>query len=228
MLRLLCLLFLFACLLPACQRAGQSGSNASLVIQTPSRHQLAKAGIQSLAALPSNRKICYGVSIQGPGIEGYAGSSCAPATGVVGGFVDEGQPLELFVPRGENRTIELYLFAMPVGSTSSCPAMGQNLQGEGLKSTYLIGSKTGVALLNDVETVEITVSFPGLANSMASQLSVPATCSPGVVPNKSGFHISAASGSLTGTGLKLLGRVGRVQSGTTATGSGYKLLGKTQ
>lgn len=214
--------------LTACQRAGKSGASSSLIIQTPNRQQLSKSNLQALAALPSDRKICFGVSILGPGIDGFSGSSCAPATGVVGGFVDEGQALELFVPRGENRTVDLLLFTLPVGSTAACPTMGQNLQGENLKSTYLIGTKTGVSLLNDVETVEIAVSFPGVANSVASQLNVPATCTPGSAPNKSGFFVSTAAGSITGTGFKLLGKIGRPQSGTTATGSGYKLHGKAQ
>lgn len=228
MIRLLCLFILITSTLSACTRAGKSGSSSSLIIQTPNRQQLAKSGLNAFAALPTDRRLCYGVSIKGVGIEGFAGSSCAPATGVVGGFVEEGQALEVFVARGENRTIELYLYALPVGSTDACPAMGQNLQGDGLKSTYLIGSKTGVSLLNDVETVEITVSFPGLASSVASQLNVPSSCTPGLVPNYKGFHISTAAGSAVGTGYRLHSRIGRPQSGTTATGTGFKLHGKVQ
>ncbi|MBY0386075.1 hypothetical protein K2X05_13030 [bacterium] len=168
------------------------------------------------------------MSIKGPGIEGFPGTSCAPATGIVGGFVEEGQALEVFVNRGENRTIELYLFTLPVGSTAACPSMGQNMQGPGLKSTYLIGSKTGVSILNDVETVEILVSFPGLSSHLASQLNTPASCTPGLAPNNSRFHISTAAGPATGSGFKLKGRVGQPNSGTIATGSGYKLFGRIQ
>lgn len=228
MFRLLGLLFIILLNISACSRAGNKDSHSSLVIQTPTRQQLSKSGVSAFAALPTDRKICYGVSIKGPGIEGFPGSSCAPATGIVGGFVEEGTPLEVFVNRGENRTIELYLFTLPVGSTSACPGMGQNLQGPGLTSTYLIGSKTGVSILNDVETVEITVSFPGLASSVATQMSVPLSCTPGVAPQRSGFRVSTAAGTLTGGGFKLKGRVGQPNSGTLATGSGYKLFGRIQ
>jgi hypothetical protein len=211
----------------ACTRAGQSGSDSTLIIQTPTRDQLSKSGVQAFAALPTDRRLCYGVSISGPGITGFAGSQCSPSTGTVSGFVEAGQPLEIFVTRGENRTIELYMYAMPVGSTTACPSLGANMQGEGLKSTYLVGTKTGVSLLNDVETVELTLSFPGLNTSVASQLNVPASCTPGATPAaSSGFHISAGAGPAAGGSYQLLGRIGRPQSGTTATGAGLILHGK--
>ncbi len=229
MLRLLAIGIICGALAGACTRAAKDGSNTSLIIQTPTRDQILKTGVNSFAALPTDRRLCYGVSISGPGIPGFAGSYCAPLTGTVAGFVEEGQVLELFVARGENRTVELYMFAMPVGSTAACPAMGANMQGTGLKSTYLVGSKTGVSLLNDVETVEIALSFPGLNTSVATQLNAPATCTPGAAPiNHSGFHISSGAGPVTGPGIKLLGRIGRPQSGTTATGAGLILHGKVQ
>lgn len=210
----------------ACTRAAQDGSSSSLIIQTPTREQLSKSSVNTFAALPTNRRLCYGVSISGPGITGFAGSSCAPATGTVSGFVEEGQPLEIFVARGENRTIDLYMFTMPVGSTAPCPAMGVNLQGPGLKSTYLVGTKTGVSLLNDVETVEISLSFPGLSTSVATQLNTPASCTPGAAPASPDFHITSGIGTATAAGLQLKARIGRPQSGTTATGSDIILHGK--
>lgn len=225
---LLGLLIPLTLIFSGCTRAGKSGSSSSLIIQTPHRQQLSKSGLNAFVALPTDRRLCYGVSIKGVGIDGFAGSSCAPATGIVGGFIEEGQALEVFVPRGENRTVELYLYAMPVGSTASCPEMAQNLQGEGLKSTYLIGSKTGVSLLNDVETVEIVVDFPGLANTLASQLNVPASCTPGLTPNKKGFHVSVAAGTASNAIYQLRGRIGRPQSGTTATSISHKLHGRVQ
>ena len=229
MLRLLAIGTLIGLLSTACTRAGQEGSSSSLIIQTPTREQLSKSGINTFAALPTDRRLCYGVSISGPGITGFTGSQCAPATGTVSGFVEEGRALEIFVSRGENRNIELYMYAMPVGSTAPCPAMGANMQGTGLKSTYLVGSKSGVALLSDVETVEITLAFPGLNTSVATQLNTPVSCTPGAAPTPhSGFHISSGAGPATGAGIKLLGRIGRPQSGTTATGTGLILHGKVQ
>lgn len=225
--RLLTISILIGVLSNACTRAGQEGSSSTLRIQTPTRDQLSKSGLNSFATLPTDRRLCYGVSISGPGITGFAGSQCAPATGTVSGFVEEGQALEIFVARGENRNIELYMYTMPVGSTAPCPAMGANMQGTGLKSTYLVGSKTGVSLLNDVETVEITLAFPGLSTSVATQLNTPISCTPGATPAAySGFQISSGVGSATGTGVKLLGRIGRPQSGTTATGANFILHGK--
>ncbi len=227
MLRLLAVGTILCIFGSACTRAGQSGSNSSLIIQTPTRNQLSKSGVSAFAALPTDRRLCYAVSISGPGITGFAGSQCAPPTGAVSGFVEEGKALEVFVARGENRTVELYMYAMPVGSTEKCPAMGANMQGAGLKSTYLVGSKTGISLLSDIETVEIALSFPGLASPVATQMNVPASCTPGALPNQhSGFYISSGAGTATGTGVKLLGRIGRPQSGTTATGSGIVLHGK--
>jgi hypothetical protein len=225
-LRYLALGMFIAFVASACTRAGQDGASSTLRIQTPTRDQLSKSGVNSFAALPTDRRLCYGVSIRGPGITGFPGNTCAPETGVVSGFVEAGQPLEVFVARGENRTIELYMYTMPVGDLDPCPVMGGRMEGTPLKSTYLVGSKSGVALLNDVETVEITLAFPGLSTSVATQLNVPATCTPGAAPAVySGYQVSSGVGTANGTGIKLLGRIGRPQSGTTATGAGLILYG---
>ncbi len=212
----------------ACSRAGIDGSSSSLVIQTPTRQQLSKSGLQAFAALPTDRRICYGVSIKGVGIEGFSGSTCAPATGTVAGFVEEGSALEVFVAKGEGRTIELYAYLLPAGSTAACPAFSQNMKGENLRSTYLVGSKTGVSLVNDNETIEILLNFPGLSNHVASQLNVPATCTPGLAPSSTGFYVSSASGKSSNGTVQLRARIGRPQTGTLATGTGYKLYGNVR
>ena len=200
-----------------------NGNSSSLIIQTPTRQQLSKSGLQAFASLPTDRRICYGVSIKGSGVDGFAGSECSPATGAVAGFIEEGGALELFVTKGENRTIELYAFLMPALSTDACPTMGQNLTGDGLRSTFLIGSKSGVSVLADTETVTILIDFPGLNNSLASQMSVPDSCTPGLPAPRKGFFVSSGSGVASNANHTLRARIGQPKSGTLATGSGYQL-----
>lgn len=204
-----------------CQREKVPGGASSIVIQAPSVQKASSVG--SMSAIPTNRKACYGVSVTAPDISSQA-SECSPTTGIVGGFVESGGLLELTIPKGSDRKIDLYLYLMAEGESGACPQMGQNLGGANLPKTYLIGSVGGVSLQNEVESVSITATFPGLNNHLAQQFTLPASCAPTPNPNNmTSSHVTAAQGIATGTGIKLIGTVGRANSAPIATGTGYKL-----
>ncbi len=217
------LLFTCAMMVAGCQRAKEQNVS-SLVLQAPDPLLAAKSSVSAMGAPPSGRKACYGLSITAPDLASQT-SSCSPQTGIVAGFVEAGGTLEASVPKGTNRKIDLYLFLQAEGENNPCPVMSQNLSGAGLRNTYLLGSVSGISILQEVETVTITANFPGLNAHLAQQLNLPATCLPTSRPISSapGFSVSAAQGTITGSGMKIIGRVGRATSGSSATATGYKI-----
>lgn len=214
------IIFVFA--LTGCQRA-KNDKKSTITIETPRWSQKSEG---SLVALPSQRKPCYGVSISGPGIETHSGS-CSPQLGALAGYVGEGGTIELQVPSGQQRKIDLYMYLLPANSNASCPQLVHPLAMNDLQNIYLVGSVSGVNLVNEVETVEIPVNFTGVHNHIARQLTLPATC---VVagPSNSTFQISAGAGiakDISST-IRLKGRIGVAVPAASATGGSIRLDGK--
>jgi len=156
-------------------------------------------------------------------IPSLAGSSCSPKTGIVAGFVESGGTIQVEVPRGENRTFELFLYLMADGETTACPPMGKVFAAADLSKIYSLGKTANVAIRNAVEDVTITADFPGVSQTIATTNSMPPSCGAVALPTTPPRQrISSASGIATGGGMKLTGRVGDVK-GTTLTGGGVRL-----
>ena len=60
--------------------------------------------------LPTDRKICFAVSISGPGIEKFAFIQCLPEFSITAGFVELENLIDVLVPKGDGRRIELFIF----------------------------------------------------------------------------------------------------------------------
>lgn len=236
-----------------CQRAAKEGSTA-ISIQMPSSAAIFGEGPSAMSALPAGQKVCFGVSVTGPGINQLQ-ASCSPTVGLVAGFVESGANVELSVPYGTDRNIDLYMYLMNAGESNPCPIMGQNLSGAALAQTYLVGSVSGIALQNEVETVSIPINFIGIDNNIAKHLQLPETClptvsnpvpspgttpspspgtspspSPGTIPGVAVFpstkRISNAAGVSAGSGIRLSGRINGAAPGVVATAPGIKLYRK--
>ncbi len=176
--------------------------------------------------MPADRKACYGVNITGPGINANS-NSCGPTSGILAGFVEPGANIEVSLPRGTDRKIELYAFLQQVGQNNPCPGLGGNLPASQLINTYLIGSANNVDAVGDVTVVEITATLPGTTHHLAQDLSLPVTCTAGAQQNNlPGFHVSNGHGVVTGGTYKIIGGVGRPVQAGVATAGPYKLLAK--
>lgn len=211
-----------------CQRdIAKSGS--TLTIQAPQAlNSMNKSGgVGALAAMPTNRKACYGVNVSGPGIFSHQTDSCSLMVGMMAGFIEPGEMIELKVPKGEGRRVELYAYLQDPGQNLPCPEFTKSLTPMQVTHIFQVGLATGVNNSGEKTEVEIVASFPGVTNYLAQQLAMPATCSSGVVVNvnRPGFQVSSGQRVATGGTVKLIGRLGRAGPGTT-TGGGIRLMTK--
>lgn len=208
----------------ACSRP--SGEKSYLRIQAPNSQSLAKSGLNAFSNIPSNRKACYGVNVTASDIT-IESSACTPKMGIVAGFVEENEIIQVEVPRGTKRKIDLYLHLMPPGQSGPCPKLNTKLENIVISSTFLMGSAVDVDLNQDIQTVSIDMDFPGLSAHIGQQLALPSTCQGNSAPERrSGFHLSTSQGIATGGSIRMHGRIGRPTPGTTATGGSIKLNGK--
>lgn len=230
-------LLIFSCLIAvaaACSKKKPPTSDGSSVISLQLPGAVGQGKVQSkegagqnvsMATMPATRRACYGLSVTGQEIQSTPASLCSPKMGLVKGFVEAGGEIQMEVPRGDERTFELYLYLMAEGDVTPCPELGQRISAAQLSNVYFLGSATK-SILNAVEDITIQATFPGVAQTLSVANSYPASCAPAAPPQpKSGFGIANAAQTATGGGMKMTARAGAM-TGTTLTGGGMKLKTK--
>lgn len=208
------------------KKPGLNGGSSVISLQLPAKDGSSKAfgkgGVSAFAAIPANRKACFGVNVLADDIVGLPENSCNPKVGLVAGFIESGGTISLEVPRGERRTFDLYLYLAPEGDLSPCPQMPLRFSTAQLKNLYYIGTSGPVSLTKLVEEINIVASFPGLAQTFAAVNSYPASCTsfPEIQP---GFSVIPDRRVVTGGNITLSGRVGAA-NGKVLSGGGIKLI----
>ncbi len=219
MVRLL-VLTSFSIIALGCSRPISESSFSTVSIQMPKG--LNKLG--ALAAMPGDRKACYGINVTGPNIPTRKGNICSPVTGIIAGFAEPGAVLETQVPKGRDRKIELLAFLQDVGQNIPCPLFGAAMSVKQITNTYSVATVFNVDMSGDVTVVEMTADFPGTSNHIAQQQSLPLSCGSADGPNIPGFHVSAGSETATGGGFRMVSRTGRPAGRQTASGGGFRMV----
>lgn len=201
----------------------QSESSSTITIQLPSK-QATSQKVGAFSALPANRKPCFGVNVLAGDLKDVPASTCSPRTGIIAGFAEAGQTLEVTVPRGDGRDFELYMYLMAENDNSTCPAMNAQFAPTQLNKIYYLGAARNVGIHGDNVDVTINASFSGIANTIANQNSYPASCivadTTQTVPR---FHVSNGAQVATGGAMKLSARIGKTVSGPSASGGGMRI-----
>lgn len=225
--RKLILLILSTLFALGCQRQ-ISGTRSSISIQVPKSANMNSktGGVGAMAAMPSDRKACYGVVISGGGLDDRS-ATCGPKGSLFLGFVEPGQVITADVEKGKNRTVELFAFLEGVGQNDPCPQFAPSLSAQQAINTFKVGKADFVDMTADTTEVTITASFPGVANHVAQELSLPASCAGSTASsNPPGFSVSSGRSIATGTGYTLKGGFGKPLAGQVATGTGFKLISR--
>lgn len=208
-----------------------SNHSTKITIQAP----VTLGKIDSLATMPANRKVCYGVNISGPGIKPEAVTvTCAQTgmtakldVGLLAGFVEPGQEVSLDVPSGSERRIELFAYLLAVGNMATpCPKFDKFLSPNMLTDIYKVGTAENILIQGAQQTVEMTADYPGDNSHLAASLNLPANCAASAPSSHGGFQVSSGMQEAAGTGIKLKARIGSVQGATTLSNANYKLYVK--
>lgn len=225
--RKLILLILGAVFALGCQRQIK-GTRSSISIQVPksANAQGKTGGVGAMAAMPSDRKACYGVVISGGGLDDKS-ATCGPKGSLFLGFVEPGQVITADVEKGKNRTVELFAYLESVGQSDPCQQFSPSLSAQQAINTFKVGKADYVDMTSDTTEVTIIASFPGVGNHLAQELSLPVSCTTtSAGQGLPGFSISAGQSVATGTGYTLKGGFGKPLAGQTAAGTGFKLISR--
>lgn len=157
----------------------RKASESSLVqIKVPSKAQFSNKLKTLSETFPADKKLCFAVNVTGPEIQSKS-IQCGPELGISKGFVssDESPEISLDVPRGLNRTIQLYFYAQDLNS--SCPTI--DVSKIDSSKVYKVGQVDNVSLQKEEELITIDVIYPGSDQSIVATLNLPATCNGTVV-----------------------------------------------
>lgn len=162
-------------LVVGCQVAQEhsEGLKSQLVIELPEPIYLNQLAPQSL-----DGSLCYLVNVRASDIK-KTSSACFPELGVYTSLLSPGTEIELSIPSGEKREIELWGYHPQAGQTCDSLGLIQLEQAPSiLKSDrfYLLGKTAPVDLTRAVETVSLDISVPNPANHYASTHQVSAAC----------------------------------------------------
>ncbi len=221
MVRVRSLIFILVCVAQVgCSRASKS-SESQISIIAPQSLRAKNQG--AFNAMPTDRTACYAVNITGATTA--FNITCSPPVGLTAGFVASGQALKASVAKNKTIAIELYLYLLPSGA-SVCPGFAEALAKNNIANAYLVGTATGISTAQDETNVTIEAAFPGAAQNVAQQLSLPSTCMASYVPTGHPYGVSAGETLMTdGSGGKLIGRLGSAnQNGAMSAGDGSKIM----
>lgn len=209
----------------ACDRSS-NGSTAQLTLRIPdSKHLLQKAN-SATSLLPSNRKACFAVNVTGPGITMGEDNVCSFTSGIVSGFAESNSTIQLTVPKGANRKVEVFLY-LSENTEDACPKASAALVASQIRNVFLVGTANGVDTMNDQTQVEITVQFPGTNNHLAQTLGLPSSCS-AASDNlaRRRFSVSAANYKASNGPIELQATIGRNFSPVTSSSGSIRLIVK--
>ncbi len=208
-------------LITACSRNGRAPSSVSSISIPASK--LAKLR----EAIPAGRTPCFGVNVTGSNIPSVTGSSCSPATGILGGYVPAGQDVSVTVASGQTINIDLYLYLLPEGSTAACPVMTPDFPASQLPDTYIVGTASNINVNSAVVSVDMTVNFPASNQNVTQQIaSIPAACkvASSVTLPPSPIVPSSGAAVLSGSNLMLRARIGTAITRQTISGSNVNVI----
>ncbi len=133
---------------------------------------------QKVGALQTSLAACFAVSIRGENLAKVRPGSCDGEYGLFAGLSPLGGTLQMEVPYGSNRTIDIYYIL----SNSGCQnfdvtrGLGQTF---GSDRVHLISRTPNIDMNQSEVTVEVDIDWPSEVNTLAQSLSAPSTCNKG-------------------------------------------------
>jgi hypothetical protein len=160
----LILLLYFGFSLSSCDRKSEEHSQLKILVPQKSSFN---------TNWPNLDQLCWGANITGEGIKNYQPAGCAFQWGLIGGMVESGKQIELTVPRGPKRKIEVFVWQKL--SAQTCLSHQQLTVAE-LQALYKVGEVKSFDIVKSIETIDVDVNFPSDSKSWLTTLGQEKSC----------------------------------------------------
>lgn len=201
--------------------ASSSGSALRFVLP-PHPNVSDKSLNTSLSSSTSN--FCYFVNVLGPGLS-QTPYTCAPTKGVASGFAAPSSMVEMTVPRGDARIVELFGYVARAGET--CSGLGSGLETVPVNRIFRMARAEGVDMNSDTTSVTLKMVFPGIKAHYGVQAGLASSCYASLQP----IPVEATDVSsplLAGNRYKVIGKLGSGSSPKfKSSGGTYRVNGGT-
>lgn len=125
-----------------------------------------RPGLGTLESIPHGYKVCYALNVTAPDIPSTP-RECGTPLGYYQGFVDR-TDFALEIPRGVNRTVELYAYLNP-DSQAPCPILNATCDASRDCNTYKMAWVSGVISAYPQTNLSLNPEFPGLSHNAPSE-----------------------------------------------------------
>lgn len=201
--------------------SGSGTSKVSITIPKSSSIQsLRSSGVHSQQAIDWDRG-CYAINVTASDLPAGSTGSCSIPTGIFSGFVAAGGTLQLDVPRGSARKLEV-LFYKRLNANAKCPTFDANsFNSMDPASVVRVGKVDSFETKSDSVTVDVYLTVPGDAESLISQYKLAAACSKVAETSSGGTGTSLGHVAMAGGNYKMDVTVRASSLGTKLTGGNY-------
>lgn len=158
---------------------GSKGGESALRFHLPKSFGPQQKASQIDPLIESNVGTCFAINISGAGITEQEASGCEPSYSQLSGFYKGGEEISISVPRGTNRTIELYYTPATGGECPSSPLEQQGsekLGALGSNRVHRLGRVENIDMSQSEVTVSLPIQRPTLNNTLAALDQLPKSC----------------------------------------------------
>ena len=197
-----------------------------LTIQFPTSASTNSANKSDVSTLSFDwANVCYIVNVTGPGIAESRSNACEIPTGIFKGSVAPGGTMELEVPRGANRRLEVFIYRR-LASGDACPTLNDRFGTTDRSKVSRVAIVENILVDGD-RAVNVSVKEPTASDSLLAQFSLAASCLPSA-PFGSLKKITQGHAVQSGTSLKVEGSVSSAPSEFVMSGSTLKIRANTR
>ncbi len=212
------ILLLVGFLLVGCQPASVDSSRVA--IRIPTKEEFQKTSKVSALAVIDYNLLCFAINVRGGSIP-LKTPSCDVSKGIVAGSVGPGGDIVVDIPFGFAINFEV-IGLLRSSISEACPPVNKDGWNWPIQKIYSLGETKDVRVDKPETTVVISVGMPDTAANLASQMNLPASCSPSTPAGAAG-RLPFGAGVQTSTNYRAYSRVSYTTDTKTLSSPNFKI-----
>ncbi len=169
-------------------------------------------------------RLCFYANVRGPGITDKS-EACEPTVGLFAGGVGPGSQIQMEIPVGKDRVIEIY-GVLRNSAQDTCWKSTDPVTRPTVDKFYFLGSSEAVEILPPSAEVSVSVQVPSVSQNIAvvnGWNSCPMATPVPVVQNETVGRPVLAAATLTGSQFKMKMQVSSKSEAFVQSGSQFKI-----
>jgi hypothetical protein len=173
-------------------------------------------------ALPANSTICFAINLRASSQTTIMQNTCQLTSATNSDFIPLGKDISI-TPKPGSYWVDLYVYVDP--ANGPCLSWQNSMAPANLAKVYPAGTYATIVNVADGATTSITMNDGYNGSNLAEAQSLPAVCTATASSAPSNFAITGGGQmTVSGAGLKIIGRAAASTTGAVMSGGGYKMI----